>query len=894
MEPDRREISTADFVAEAWDLLGEIESWVSGPSGRSSGGLDLADLLHRLKGSAALYGLGAVSRLAAFLESQAGRPDGGREALAAGVAWLRETFGALERLGAAGEGDLGELAARFPELGEADGRTGETVDRRLRRFARQDPEVLADFLPEMESYLEGIVEALAGDPEGSGPPDGDGVLRRVHTIKGTALMVGCEPIGSLAHAMEGAVQEAHAPDGSVGPEVRAALAEGLAVLRRMVEVLGGGDPEGLDDELRRSLARLAGTAEGPGAAAARQADRAPEPRARRDAPPPVIRVGLDRLDRLAARTGELGTARSRLDRRLEELDSARELVATLRRGLLVTARELERKYLDPAARNRPGWREGAAGSGADLAERERVLDLDRDLDRLARRVGEMESDLGEVEAELGRTHGRLHEDVLGLGKLVRDLRGGVTRARLVPVDRLFARFERLGSGLARDEGKQVRLEIDGRGVELDAAVAQEITEPLLHLARNAVTHGLEPPDERTAAGKPEAGVLALRAYPEGRFIHLEVEDDGRGIDPSAVARRAVELGFLPPERAGALDRREALDLVFLPGLSTRREITAGGGRGVGMDAVRAAVARLHGGIRVETETGLGTRITLRLPLTQVVSEALCVGAGGGRFLLPALAVRSLLHVAREDAAGPDGGFRTVRFEDAELPVVGLSRALGLPEAPAGGPLAVVVVQVLDRAFGLAVDELLGLDEVAVQGLGELLAPLGHLAGAAVSADGDVLLLLDPLAFVPGGRLAGREPVAAEAPRPAERRTSVLLVDDSVSVRRVLARRLGRLGLAVTTARDGQEALELLRQEPFDVLVTDLEMPRMSGYELVETVRRRPATRRLPVVIVTTRTGLAREVGADRFLTKPVDHEALAEIVRELAAASGPDAAGEDR
>jgi chemosensory pili system protein ChpA (sensor histidine kinase/response regulator) len=263
-----------------------------------------------------------------------------------------------------------------------------------------------------------------------------------------------------------------------------------------------------------------------------------------------------------------------------------------------------------------------------------------------------------------------------------------------------------------------------------------------------------------------------------------------------------------------------------------------------------------------------------------------VAAGGQRFLLPTLTVRTLLHVPAGDAVAADGGLRAIPFEGAELPLVGLARALGLPEPPAAGTLIVVVVRVVDRSFGLVVDELLGIREVMIQGLGELLAPLGHLAGAAVSGDGEVLLLLDPLAFAPGGRLALRRPVAVPAPAPSQRGTAVLLVDDSLSVRKVLARRLGRLGLQVTTAQDGEEALELLREERFDALVTDLEMPRMNGYQLIETVRRRPETRELPVVVITTRAGrehgdLARRLGADRYLTKPVDHETLAALLGEL-------------
>lgn len=890
MQPDRREIPLADFLAEAWEMLGEIEAHSGAAPESAEARRALAVLLHRLKGSAALYGLPAVSRLAAALESRLADPEDCEEALAAGVDWLRSTFEAVERDGVGGEGDLTGLVERFPELAEVESGGGDPVRRELLGFAARDAEVLGDFLFEAEGYVDGVAASLSGeDPDET--PDADGALRRLHTLKGTAYMVGCEPVGRLADAMEEALQEA-AADG-VGPELEAALGEATGVLRRMLDALAGGTAQGLRGDLRRALARLAEPAPpAPPAPPPKPVPRKPAPpkaaaQAGPKAPRAVIPVAVDRLDRVVGQVGELAVARGRFEGRLGEMETVRDQLEAIRRRMLGTVREFQDKYLDP--RPGPVTGEGAGAPGDRYSEA--GLDRYDDFNLLARRVGEVESDLEEVQAEIDRLTGRVRRDVDRLGKLTQGLLQGVTRVRLVPVDRLLARFERLATGLARQEGKEVRLEIDESGVELDTAVAQEIGEPLLHLARNAVSHGLETPEDRCAADKPETGTLALRAYPEGRFVHLEVEDDGRGLDPELLTRRAVELGLLAEDEAASLERKEVLELVFQPGFSTRTEVTAGAGRGVGMDAVRDAVARLHGEIQLETETGVGTRVTLRVPLTQVVSEALWLAAGGRRFLLPTLAVRTLLHVERDDARTPDGELGSLSHEGEDLPLVSLARSLGLPEQPADGPYTVVVVRVVESSFGLVADDVLGVREVMVQGLGELLAPLGHLAGAAVSAAGGVVLLLDPLAFAPGGRLASHEPVAAPAPVPEERGTSVLLVDDSLSVRKILARRLGRLGFEVTTAQDGEEALELLRQGDFDALVTDLEMPRMNGYELIESVRRRPATRELPVVVITTRAGrehgdLAHRLGAHRYLTKPVDHDTLGDLLRDLVAGGG--------
>lgn len=895
MQPDRRELPTADFVAEAWKLLDEIEAQARRPAGDAGARSALAILLHRLKGSAALYELPAVSRLAAVLEARAGAADGGRPALAAGADWLRAALAAVERHGGAGEPGLDGLFDRLPELALAAGEEGDATRRQLLGFAARDPEALADFLPEAEEYVETIAAALPATATGEAA-DADGVLRTVHTLKGTAYMVGCEPVGRLADAMEEALHSLRRSGGGSGRiagEPRAALGEAAAVLRRMLDVVGGGTAEGLDGDLARTLARLRGSD-------GRPEPPAPVPPAETTAPAAapaasrrgVVRVEVERLDRVVAQVGELVVARGRLDGHLGELEATHELLEAVRLRMLAAVRDLQRTLRGP----RPGGRTAldAGATGAAGAERSAEAGLERydELDLLVRRVAEMEDDLGEVQEEVERVTRLLRGDAARTGELARGLRQGVTRARLVPMDRLLARFERLASGLAREEGKEVRLEVGGHGVELDTAVAERIAEPLLHLARNAISHGLETAAERRAAGKPEAGSLALRVYAEGRFVHLEVEDDGRGIEPEAVARRAVELGLIAADRAGRLARREALDLIFLPGFSTRAEITAGAGRGVGMDAVRAAVARLHGEIDVETEAGVGTRVTLRVPLTQVVSEALRLAVGGQRFLLPTLAVRTLLHLPAEEVPASDDGLRSIRFEGADLPLVGLAPALGLPERPLAGGRTVVVVRVVDRSFGLVVDEVLGLREVMIQGLGELLAPLDHLAGAAVTGDGEVVLLLDPLALAPGGRLAGRTAVPPPPPGPEARGTAVLLVDDSLSVRKVLARRLARLGLEVSTAEDGEEALARLREERFDALVTDLEMPRMNGYQLIETVRRRPESRTLPVIVITTRAGrehgdLARRLGADRHLTKPVDHEHLARLVEELAAARPP-------
>jgi chemosensory pili system protein ChpA (sensor histidine kinase/response regulator) len=459
----------------------------------------------------------------------------------------------------------------------------------------------------------------------------------------------------------------------------------------------------------------------------------------------------------------------------------------------------------------------------------------------------------------------------------------------MPLSALFRRFRRQVERAARDEDRPLQLMLAGEGVEVDAAVVERIADPLLHLVANALTHGIEPPALRIAAGKPALGTVSLRAAAHGPFIQLEVEDDGRGLDASELRRRAVELGLRTPEQVERLTDEEAWELVFLPGLTTAPELTATAGRGIGMDVVRTAVAELSGQIRIETLPGVGTRFTLRLPVTRVVSTALKVRVGEEVFALPTLNVRRMLEVPGGLAAAPE-----VAVDGAPVPVHPLARLLGLA-APAArrGPVPLVVVQSLGRLFALAVDELLGIEEVVVQELGSFLGAIPGFGGVTVDPTGRVVLILDPAGLerlADHAGIASPHPVAAVAPPPAEAEgPAVLLADDSLSVRKILSRQLTAAGYRVITAQDGQGALELLREQAVAVLITDIEMPRMNGFELLDAVRRRPESRNLPVVVVTTRSGakhqdLAASLGSTAYLTKPVD---IGELTAVLARWTAP-------
>jgi chemotaxis protein histidine kinase CheA/ActR/RegA family two-component response regulator len=474
-----------------------------------------------------------------------------------------------------------------------------------------------------------------------------------------------------------------------------------------------------------------------------------------------------------------------------------------------------------------------------------------------------------------------------------ELEERLVELRMVSLAQTFTRAARLAGRLARELGKSVSVEVAGRDTHLDKVIVDRVADSIYHVLRNAVDHGIESEEERRAAGKPARATIGIRAHHQGSFVHIEVADDGRGMDPARLRERAARLGFLSPAAAEVLDTREALNLIFLPGFSTAAEVTTTSGRGVGMDVVRANVGRLNGEIDVQSEVGAGTRITIKLPLTVIVSDALLVRAGGETFAVPMHAVRSVVQVRPEDIVR-SGGRERVVVEEEEVELVRLDRVLALPAGRALTRLPVLVVRSGVRPLAVAVEELVGKEDVVIKNLGGLLERVGPFAGATITGAGRVILLVDPSRLAEATDAAPpteRTPAPSRERGPARERAArktrrILLVDDSISVRKFVGQMLEKASFEVVTANDGAEALRRLGDTAVDLVITDLEMPRVSGYELIEDLRARAATRALPVVVLTTRAGakhvnLARSLGIVHYVAKPVDEDAFVRLIVSL-------------
>ena len=634
----------------------------------------------------------------------------------------------------------------------------------------------------------------------------------------------------------------------------------------------------------------------------------------------TVRIALERLDRMMNAVGELVINRTRMLGRVAELERLADVLNFSKGRMQDKVSEFQEKHefsrihSVPAPRPsdnfplRSGYSSYSHTFDHSLAEFSE-LEMDRydDFNILSRSLTEISADITEVLTQLDGFVRRVDGDIDEFTKLAHRLQDEITQARMVPIGNLYTRLSRTVRDAAKAVNKKVELTLAGAETELDNNIIQQISDPLIHLVRNAVAHGLERDEERYALGKSDAGNVAVRAYHRGNHIYIEVEDDGRGIDYEKVRKTAVEHGMLSAESAAELGERELLDLLFQPGFSTAPRKTELAGRGVGLDVVKSNLALLNGEIEVETQKAFGTRFTLKVPLTLIISQALFVRCGSTMFALPLAFVEEIRRLKTTEVEEVGGKLLT-KVRDVVTEIVRLDNALGLePIQPINGYYRMVIVNVAGRQVGVVVEDVVRKDEIVIKSLGEFLRNLKMFPGATIAPDGSLILLIDvnrlvageaiehrPLMtsanaariFAPGAAAVahGAIPQAAIDFVPEEK--LVVLVDDSISVRKFVGRMLEKAGYRVRMAADGLEALEIVTQTRCDLVVTDLEMPRTNGYELLSHLRQDPQTRSIPVMVVTSRAGAkhrdrAIKEGAAAFLTKPVQEDQFIAAVGRL-------------
>jgi len=618
--------------------------------------------------------------------------------------------------------------------------------------------------------------------------------------------------------------------------------------------------------------------------------------------------------------GELVINRTVMVGRVAELERLRETLSFSKERLQGKVVEFQEKYefnrigsnRGPLSQNTsptPQMLTSAAAGDTSFWSEFSELEMDRydDVNILSRSMTEISADVNEVLSQLNGFIGRVEGDIDEFTKLAHHLQDEITAARMVPIGTLYSRLSRAVRDAANSTGKLVELDLSGSETELDNNIIQQISDPLVHLVRNSVAHGIELPDGRELAGKPETGRVTLRAYHRGNHIYIEVEDDGRGIDYERVKQAAVDRGIVSQQTADKLTERELREMLFHPGFSTAASKTELAGRGVGLDVVRSNLNQLNGEIEIQSTAGVGTKFILRVPLTLIISPALFVRCGTTHFALPLPVVEEIRRL-RADEIEDIGGKLITKVRDVVTEVIRLDGYLGLPPLePINGYFHMVVANVDNRQIGLVVEEVLGKDEIVIKSLGEYLRRVKLFPGTTIAPDGSLILLLDlnrmvatepnerrtisssasaARIFAPGSAAVAKGTIPADAIDRIQHERVVIVADGSISVRKFVGRMLEKAGYRVMLASDGLEAAELVAQHGCHLVITDLEMPRMTGYELMAQLRQSPSTRRIPVMVVTSRAGAkhrdrAIKEGAVAFLTKPVQEDQLTEAVEQL-------------
>jgi chemosensory pili system protein ChpA (sensor histidine kinase/response regulator) len=803
-------------------------------------------------------------------------------------------------------------------------------------------EVLGFFQPEAEEHLQVVGDCLISIEGNNNPEEINRLFRAIHTVKGSAAQVGLKRLGAIAHRVEDLIGRLRDGEIEPSPAVVDVCLESVDVLKKTLHNLWVDDAEmraGVDSLLGRIAEFAPADAEENPAAqfAPSQASRqthspvAAVPGTQQHSKQPVnlvstaksVRIALDRLDRMMNTVGELVINRTRMVGRVAELEKLVDTLSFSKERLQGKVSEFQEKYefnRVSSSRSIGAWNaataprrltSAAAGETSfwsDFSE----LEMDRydDFNILSRSMAEISADVNEVLTQLEGFIGRVEGDIDEFTKLAHHLQDEFTAARMVPIGTLYSRVSRAVRDAASSAGKQVDLDLSGSETELDNSIIQQISDPLVHLVRNSVAHGIEPLEIRRAAGKPDNGKVSLRAYHRGNHIYLEVEDDGGGIDYDRVKQSAIERGIVSAETAGRLTERELRDMLFHPGFSTAPFQTELAGRGVGLDVVRANLAALNGEIEIQSVRGQGTKFTLKVPLTLIISPALFVRCGASNFALPLAVVEEIRRI-RTDEIEDVGGKLLIKVRDVVTEVVRLDSYLGLPPIePMNGYFRMVIANTGSRQIGVVVEEVLGKDEIVIKSLGEYLRRVKLFPGTTIAPDGSLILLIDlnrlvatepserrslqadasaSRVFAPGAEAIARGTIPSEAIDRVAQERVIVVADDSISVRKFVGRMLEKNGYRVNLAADGLEAAELVAQQGCHLVITDLEMPRMTGYELMVQLRQNPTTRRIPVMVVTSRAGAkhrdrAMKEGAVAFLTKPVQEDQLIAAVEQLIGA----------
>ena len=768
-------------------------------------------------------------------------------------------------------------------------------------YGQIDPDLLEIFIEEGREILDhadGVLAQWRAEP--SELEHVASLQRDLHTLKGGARIAGMLAVGDLTHAIETLLEKPVGQHALPASELISALEGGFDQLHLLVQRVSQGRPIEYPQAMIDRFLELSGEtsveeAVPPPAIAPLRVD-LPEllPEEGQDeesrGPQEQIRVRAELLDSLVNHAGEVAIYRSRLEQQvagyrfnLVELD---QTVQRLRSQLRMLEIETEAQII---ARFQREHRE----AGLSVFD---PLELDRysQLQQYSRALAESVSDLVSIQNMLDELTRQAETLLIQQSRVSSELQDGLLRTRMLPFDTMVPNLRRTLRQAAQDQGKGAQLYVEGAHGEMDRNLLDRIKAPFEHMLRNAVAHGIESPAERRKAGKPEEGAVRIRVAREATEVVVRVTDDGRGLDREAIRKRGVERGLLRAEANPSDD--QILQLITQTGFSTASEVTQLAGRGVGMDVVANEIKQLGGSLAIDSQQGKGTTFVLRLPFTLAVTQAILVRIGESNFAIPMTSVQGVARITPAELAArmadPNPSFE---YGGEQYGIHDLSELLGLVPNHALDEvqLPLLLTRAGDLRAAIRIDAVIGSREIVVKSVGPQVSSVPGILGATIMGDGSVLVILDLAPLVRHGIVRREQRLseglsAIQTPVVEEIRTKplIMVVDDSITMRKVTGRVLERHEYEVNTAKDGVDAVEKLHDRVPDLMLLDIEMPRMDGYELATHMKADPRLRNVPIIMITSRTGdkhrqRAFDIGVDRYLGKPYQEAELLMQINEV-------------
>lgn len=778
-----------------------------------------------------------------------------------------------------------------------------------------DADLLSIFRDEVDEYLE-TLNTMLMQIETAESLDVEAVreLNRVaHSMKGASRAVGLKVIETIAHYMEEVFDSALKLKLELAPSVCDLLYDGLDLIQTVVDgaevnedalsivlmeleqvVMQSAAPETSEDSDGSDAPQSNPEDDLP---VARTPEPAPDPprqangkKSTQEAEPPAaevdkrdtanvqlrpgeesIRVPVGKLDRLMGETSELLVARMQAEERMRDVQGLRNLHGKWRRE----------------------W-QGIRAAYIRLARRLQDEDdsLDDDMLAIFKFLESNQRHLQAANQQLTGLVQALGHDNLRLTTLSDQLQDDVSGMRMVSFETLHGGFQRVIRDLARDTGKQVLLDVEGMNVEVDKTVLDALKDPIIHLLRNAVDHGIETPEEREAAGKSPIGQVMLAIEQRGNEIVARISDDGGGIDPARVREKAVSLGLISAQEADMMPEDDVRSLIFHPGMTTTTQVTHISGRGIGMDVVRDRVESLRGRVSIQSTVGEGTTISLNVPVSLTRIRCVLLELGDDMYAIPSSVIARMTTLQRDETFTAENRDMIV-LEDRPVPLVSMADILGVPGAVSrkDDEITVLALHAADRTVAFEVDGLQSERELVLKPLGPEIARARYVSGAALLGTGAVIIVLDAndlIRSATGRSLpTRRSPLTSRPVEATPRKLSVLVVDDSITTRTLEKNILETAGFDVTVAIDGEEAWQKITEGYFDVVISDVEMPKMTGLELVQHIKGHDRTRHIPVILLTSlakpehqEAGL--KAGADAYLVKSqFDQGELLQMIRAV-------------